>query len=136
MEYRQLGRSGLMVSQVSIGSWITFAGQMQQDAIEKTMYAAYDAGINYFDGAEAYGSGAAEEAMGKVFKKAGWARDTLIISTKVIRIGEAPRSAAFRASIWSRRWMRRFSGWASITWTYVSAIGPTASPRWKKSFTP
>lgn len=89
MQYRALGRSGLMVSQISLGSWVTFAGQMADADIEKTMHAAYDVGINFFDGAEAYGYGAAEEAMGRVFKKANWPRDTLVISTKVIRIGEA-----------------------------------------------
>jgi voltage-dependent potassium channel beta subunit len=90
MEYRTLGRSGLQVSQVSLGSWVTFEKQLSDDAVERTMHAAYDAGINFFDGAEAYGAGAAEEAMGKVFKKAGWPRDKLVISTKVIHCGPQP----------------------------------------------
>ena len=90
MQYRPLGRSGLQVSEISLGSWITFEKQMAQADVAKTMHAAYDAGINFFDGAEAYGAGAAEEAMGQVFKDAGWPRDTLVISTKVIHYGPWP----------------------------------------------
>jgi voltage-dependent potassium channel beta subunit len=90
MEYRTLGRSGLKVSQISIGSWITFGQQVDQEATEACMKSAYEQGINFFDGAEAYGRGAAEEAMGKAFKKFGWARDTYIVSTKVIRVGDLP----------------------------------------------
>jgi voltage-dependent potassium channel beta subunit len=83
MEYRRLGESGLEVSAISLGSWLTFGQSVGDDQAEACMKAAYDAGINYFDGAEAYGNGAAEEAMGKVFRKMGWPRDTLIISGKV-----------------------------------------------------
>lgn len=90
MRYRPLGRSGLMVSEISLGSWVTFGAQVGQDDTQQIMHAAYDAGINYFDGAEIYANGAAEEAMGKVFKQARWPRDTLIISTKVLRIGPKP----------------------------------------------
>ncbi len=90
MLYRTLGRSGLKVSAISLGSWITFGQTVDDSATEACMAAAYDHGVNYFDGAEAYGAGKAERAMGKVFKKTGWARDTLVISTKVIRVGDAP----------------------------------------------
>ena len=90
MEYRPLGRSGLQVSEISLGSWITFERQMEQSAVEDTMRAAYEVGINYFDGAEAYGAGAAEEAMGRVLARTGWPRDTLVISTKVFHYGSWP----------------------------------------------
>jgi voltage-dependent potassium channel beta subunit len=90
MIYRTLGRSGLKVSALSLGSWMTFGQSVDLETTEQIMTAAYDAGINYFDGAEAYGRGAAEEAMGHVFKKTGWARDTYVLSGKVIRIGEKP----------------------------------------------
>ena len=90
MEYRTLGKSGLKVSLISLGSWMTFGQSVDDQTTEECMTAAYDSGVNYFDGAEAYGMGAAEEAMGRVFKKTGWSRDTLIISGKIIRIGEKP----------------------------------------------
>ena len=90
MEYRTLGRSGLKVSALSLGSWITFGQSVDDDATEACMSAAYDAGVNFFDGAEAYGRGQAELAMGRVFKKTGWDRDTLVISTKVIHFGDWP----------------------------------------------
>lgn len=87
MQYRKLGRSGLKVSGISLGSWITFGGQIDLDATEACMTAAYDAGINFFDGAEVYAGGKAEQAMGEVFKRTGWARETFIVSTKIIHGG-------------------------------------------------
>ncbi|MAE59825.1 MAG: aldo/keto reductase [Planctomycetaceae bacterium] len=93
MLYKKLGRSGLKVSGVSIGSWTTFGESVDDDATLAVMEAAYDAGINFFDGAEGYGRGAAEEAMGRVFEKVNWPRDTLVISTKVFGFGDAPTQA-------------------------------------------
>ncbi len=90
MLYRPLGKSGLQVSVISLGSWTTFGQSVNDDSTLATMTAAYDSGVNFFDGAEGYGNGLAEEAMGRVFKKTGWKRDTLIISTKVIRVGDKP----------------------------------------------
>lgn len=90
MLYRKLGASGLKVSSVSLGSWRTFGVSVDLEATRACMMAAYEAGVNFFDGAEAYGSGAAEQAMGEVLKAAGWPRDTIIISSKVIRVGPKP----------------------------------------------
>lgn len=90
MIYRTLGRSGLKVSALSIGSWLTFGQSVDDETTQAIMTSAYDAGINFFDGAEAYGMGAAEEAMGRVFKKTGWDRDSYILSSKVIRVGKIP----------------------------------------------
>lgn len=90
MLYRNLGKSGLKVSAISLGSWRTFGQQEGDETCDRCMRAAYDAGINFFDGAEAYGSGAAELSMGKVFKAVGWDRDTYVLSSKVIRVGEKP----------------------------------------------
>ncbi len=90
MIYKTLGRSGLKVSGISLGSWRTFGQSVDDKNTDACMSAAYDAGVNYFDGAEAYGAGAAEEAMGRVFKKKDWPRDTLVISSKVISVGEHP----------------------------------------------
>ncbi|MFW6303166.1 MAG: aldo/keto reductase, partial [Candidatus Sumerlaeota bacterium] len=88
MKYRSLGKAGLQVSAISIGSWLTFGQSVDDETTEACMKTAFDNGINFFDGAEAYGRGDAEKAMGRVFKKMSWARDELIISTKVIRIGD------------------------------------------------
>jgi voltage-dependent potassium channel beta subunit len=90
MLYRRLGRAGLKVSGISIGSWRTFGQTVADPTTQACMVAAYDAGINFFDGAEAYGNGAAELAMGTVFQACAWPRDTYIVSSKVIFIGDKP----------------------------------------------
>lgn len=84
MEYRRLGKSGLKVSELSFGAWVTFSNQMDVDAALACMAAAYDAGCNFFDNAEAYASGKAEIVMGQALKKAGWPRDNYIVSSKVM----------------------------------------------------
>lgn len=83
MEYRRLGKSGLPVSVFSYGSWVTFSNQMAVDQATETMTAAYDAGVNFFDNAEVYATGQSEIIMGQVLKKAGWRRDSYIVSSKV-----------------------------------------------------
>lgn len=82
MEYRHLGRSGIRVSALSYGSWITFQNQVDIDAAAKSMQAAYDAGVNFFDNAEAYAHGKSEEVMGAALKKLGWRRGSYLVSTK------------------------------------------------------
>lgn len=83
MEYRYLGRSGLQISVLSYGAWVTFNDQIGNDLAYDCMKEAYDAGVNFFDNAEAYSAGEAEVMMGKVIKKAGWKRSDLVISTKI-----------------------------------------------------
>jgi voltage-dependent potassium channel beta subunit len=83
MEYRRLGKSGLKVSALSFGSWVSFANQMAVDAAEETMTIAYDAGVNFFDNAEMYALGESERIMGKVLQKTGWPRDSYLVSSKV-----------------------------------------------------
>ncbi len=83
MIYKQLGKSGLKVSVISLGSWMTFGQSVDDEITEACMKAAYDNGVNFFDGAEAYGGGAAENAMGRVLKNMGWSRDSYILSGKV-----------------------------------------------------
>lgn len=83
MEYRRLGKSGLQVSELSFGSWITFGNQIKDNTSEKLMAMAYDAGINFFDNAEIYADGNSEKVMGAILKKMGWSRDTYILSSKV-----------------------------------------------------
>lgn len=90
MEYRFLGSSGLKVSALSLGAWVTYGGQVGEEVASRCMTAAYEAGVNFFDNAEAYASGEAETVMGNVIKKAGWKRSDLIVSTKIFWGGEGP----------------------------------------------
>jgi voltage-dependent potassium channel beta subunit len=83
MEFRRLGKSGLPVSVFSYGSWVTFSNQMAVDQALAAMSAAYDAGVNFFDNAEVYATGQSEIIMGEALKKAGWRRDSYIVSSKV-----------------------------------------------------
>jgi voltage-dependent potassium channel beta subunit len=84
MEYRRLGKSGLKVSALSFGSWVTFSAQADVDLAAEMMKAAYDAGVNFFDNAEIYAHGKSEEIMGAALKKLGWRRDSYIVSSKVM----------------------------------------------------
>ena len=79
MQYRRLGRSGLQVSVLSFGSWVSFDNQMKDDQAAECMHAAFDAGCNFFDNAEAYAAGESEAIMGRVFKSLGWARHSYIV---------------------------------------------------------
>ncbi len=88
MKYRNLGKSGLRISELSYGSWVTFGEQMDVDSAYACMKEAYDNGVNFFDNAEVYAQGKSELIMGKVLKKAGWRRSDLIISTKIFWGGE------------------------------------------------
>jgi voltage-dependent potassium channel beta subunit len=83
MEYRRLGKSGLQLSLLSIGSWVTFQNQVDVDQAIAIMSAAYDGGMNFFDNAEAYAAGQSELIMGEVFKRTGWRRDSFVVSSKV-----------------------------------------------------
>jgi len=90
MEYRHLGSSGLQVSALSLGAWVTYGSQVGEDVAYECMSAAHRAGVNFFDNAEAYASGMAETVMGNVIKRAGWKRSDLIISTKIFWGGRGP----------------------------------------------
>jgi voltage-dependent potassium channel beta subunit len=82
MQYRRLGRSGLQVSVLSFGSWVTFDTQLKDDLALECMQAAYDAGSNFFDNAEVYAGGESEAIMGRVIEQLGWPRHTYVLSTK------------------------------------------------------
>ncbi|HUP31323.1 MAG TPA: aldo/keto reductase [Usitatibacter sp.] len=82
MNYRRLGRSGLKVSELSFGSWVTYGNQLDISAAADCMAAAWDQGVNFFDNAEIYASGKSEEIMGQVLKKLAWPRMKYIVSTK------------------------------------------------------
>ena len=82
MPYRRLGRSGVKVSALSLGSWVTYGNQVGVDAALECMTAAYDAGVNFFDNAEVYAKGQSEVIMGEALAKAGWRRSSYLVSTK------------------------------------------------------
>jgi voltage-dependent potassium channel beta subunit len=82
MQYRRLGRAGLQVSELSLGSWVTYANQVDVDAAVEMMAAAFDAGVNFFDNAEAYAGGKSEEVMGAALRKLAWPRLNYAVSTK------------------------------------------------------
>jgi voltage-dependent potassium channel beta subunit len=83
MNYRHLGRTGIRVSELSLGSWITFKNQVDVDAAAELMAAAYEAGVNFFDNAEAYASGKSEEVMGAALQQLKWRRGSYLVSTKI-----------------------------------------------------
>jgi len=83
MEYRRLGRSGLKVSVLSFGSWVTFGTQLDTSLARDCLAAAWDAGCNFFDNAEAYGGGKSEQIMGEAIADLGWKRESFVVSTKV-----------------------------------------------------
>src|SRR4051812_7045773 len=82
MQYRRLGRSGLQVSVLSFGSWVTFDTQMKDEVAMECMQAAKDAGCNFFDNAEAYAGGESEAIMGRVVKELGWKRQEYVMTSK------------------------------------------------------
>jgi voltage-dependent potassium channel beta subunit len=82
MEYRRLGRSGLKVSELAFGSWVTYGNQLDVDAARECMAAAWDHGVNFFDNAEVYAAGKSEEIMGATLRKLAWPRLRYIVSTK------------------------------------------------------
>ncbi len=82
MEYRRLGKSGLQVSALSFGSWLTFGKQIGDNTAENLMTMAYDQGVNFFDNAEIYARGQSEVVMGEILKKMNWRRDSYVVSSK------------------------------------------------------
>jgi voltage-dependent potassium channel beta subunit len=82
MDYRRLGPSGLKVSALSLGSWVTYGNQVGEDLARECMAIAYDAGVNFFDNAEVYARGQSEVIMGSALKRLGWRRASYIVSTK------------------------------------------------------
>lgn len=90
MIYRQLGKSGLKLSALSFGSWVTFGTQVGEAPAYELMKLAYDHGVNFFDNAEVYSNGQSEILMGQALKKASWSRDSYCVSSKVFWGGEKP----------------------------------------------
>jgi len=82
MEYRRLGKSGLQISALSFGSWVSFSKQINDKTAEELMSIAYDHGVNFFDNAEIYALGESEKMMGRVLRKKKWDRSSFIVSSK------------------------------------------------------
>ncbi|QGG96903.1 potassium channel beta subunit family protein [Actinomarinicola tropica] len=82
MEHRRLGRSGLQVSVLSFGSWVTFGSQLDTGLARDCLAAAYDRGVNFFDNAESYAGGESERIMGRAIAELGWPRHSYVVSTK------------------------------------------------------
>ncbi|HKM50465.1 MAG TPA: aldo/keto reductase [Candidatus Bathyarchaeia archaeon] len=93
MNYRRLGGAGIKISELSLGAWITYGGQVGEDVALKCMSAAYDAGVNFFDNAEVYSDGNAEIVMGNVIKKLRWQRESIVVSSKVFWGGDGPNDS-------------------------------------------
>ncbi|XP_057355426.1 voltage-gated potassium channel subunit beta-1 isoform X1 [Manis pentadactyla] len=89
MPHRNLGKSGLRVSCLGLGTWVTFGGQISDEIAERLMTIAYDSGVNLFDTAEVYAAGKAEVILGSIIKKKGWRRSSLVITTKLYWGGKA-----------------------------------------------
>jgi voltage-dependent potassium channel beta subunit len=93
MEYRRLGRSGLKVSVLSFGSWVTFKSQLDVERAIECMDAAYQVGVNFFDNAEAYAGGESERIMGEAIRQLGWPRHSYVVSSKFFwGLNEGPNS--------------------------------------------
>jgi voltage-dependent potassium channel beta subunit len=90
MEYRRLGKAGIKVSSLSLGSWVTFGQQIGDDVAADLMKTAYENGINYFDNAEAYAGGRSEIVMGSVLRKMAWSHESFLVSSKVFWGGSLP----------------------------------------------
>ena len=90
MRYNRLGNAGIKLSELSLGAWVTYGGQVGEDAATTCMSKAFDLGVNFFDNAEAYAHGNAEVVMGNVIKKLGWKRTDIVVSSKVFWGGSGP----------------------------------------------
>jgi aryl-alcohol dehydrogenase-like predicted oxidoreductase len=101
MEYRFVGKSGLQISAISLGGWLTYGGHVGDDNTFACLKAAYDAGINFFDCAEGYAQGESEKVMGRAIKHFGWTRSDIVVSTKVAiksNVGAHQTNTAYRST--------------------------------------
>jgi voltage-dependent potassium channel beta subunit len=105
MQYRRLGRSGLQVSELSLGSWVTYHKQVDTAAAKEMLAAALDAGVNFFDNAEVYAKGQSEVVMGAAFKALGWPRLNYIVSTKFFWGLDREGNAANRKDTLNRKYL-------------------------------
>lgn len=90
MQYKNLGRSGLKVSQLSYGAWVSFGNQLDVKEAKSILQCCRDNGVNFFDNAEVYANGRAEEIMGQAIRELGWKRSDIVVSTKIFWGGQGP----------------------------------------------
>lgn len=90
MRYKRLGSAGIRLSELSLGAWVTYGGQVGEDIATRCMSKAFELGVNFYDNAEAYADGNAEVVMGNVIQKLGWTRSDIVVSSKVFWGGEGP----------------------------------------------
>jgi aryl-alcohol dehydrogenase-like predicted oxidoreductase len=90
MRYRQLGRWGMRVSELSLGTWLTLGERMSEDTALECLAAAREAGVNFIDTAETYADGRAEAELGRLVKRLDWRREDLVLSTKIFWGGTGP----------------------------------------------
>jgi voltage-dependent potassium channel beta subunit len=105
MQYRRLGRSGLQVSELSLGSWVTYHNQVDTNSAAEMLAAAFDAGINFFDNAEGYAKGQSEVVMGQAFKQLKWPRLNYVVSTKFFWGLEREGNAVNRKDTLNRKYL-------------------------------
>ena len=105
MEYRRLGSSGLKLSELSLGSWVTYHNQVGAAAAREMLAAAMDAGVNFFDNAEVYAKGQSEIVMGQAFKALGWPRLNYVVSTKFFWGLERDGAAVNRKDTLNRKYL-------------------------------
>jgi voltage-dependent potassium channel beta subunit len=105
MQYRRLGRSGLQVSELSLGSWVTYHNQVDVAAAREMMAAAFDAGVNFFDNAEVYAAGQSEVVMGEALKALKWPRLNYVVSTKFFWGLDREGQAANRKDTLNRKYL-------------------------------
>ncbi|KAK7915692.1 hypothetical protein WMY93_011453 [Mugilogobius chulae] len=131
---QNLGKSGLRVSCLGLGTWVTFGGQITDEMAEQLMTLAYENGINLFDTAEVYAAGKAEVVLGNIIKKKGWRRSSLVITTKIFWGGKAETERGLsrkhiieglKASLERLQW---------TMWMLFLQIDRIPTRRWKKRF--
>jgi voltage-dependent potassium channel beta subunit len=105
MQYRRLGRSGLQVSELSLGSWVTYHNQVDVAAAREMLAAAFDAGVNFFDNAEVYAAGQSEIVMGEAIKALKWPRLNYLVSTKFFWGLDREGQAANRKDTLNRKYL-------------------------------
>ena len=130
MEYRHVGRSGLRISELSFGSWETFSRAIGTDSAKACMHRAVDHGINFFDTAEAYAAGEAEEIMGQVLND--FRREEYVVSPKSFGVARPPMKQACLASIWSKARAIHSDASSSTTWISCTVTAPIRTHPSKK----
>ena len=114
MEYRHLGKAGIKVSELSLGAWVTYGGQVGEQIAQDCMIAAYEAGVNFFDNAEVYADGKAETVMGNVLKSVGWKRESIVVSTKIFWGGDGVNDTGLNYKHLFEGVNNRFQAWLVI----------------------